>query len=382
MLVGIRDAAKLVGIAVISCCAVLVCTMFLNFYLDVILIESKITSELSMAFYHAQVASAKVVCLVAGGCLLLTAVVMLLFYVKHYIDTHKKELGILKALGYSNLKIAENFWVFGLSAFFGTALGFGGAFLLMPKFYKLQNQEKLLPEIAMHFHPMLFLCLVLLPTLAFALLAIGYAWKKLRQPVLTLLRDTLQSREKIKRDPKSSDRERSFLEDLRGSIVRTKKALAFFILFSSFCFSSMLQMSFSMKDLASKMMGAMIFLIGLTLAFTTLLLAVTTVVKGNTKTIAMMRVFGYSQKECCGAILGGYRALSYVGFALGTVYQYGLLRLMVDLVFLEIAGVPDYAFDVPVMLVTLGVFVTLYEILMYVYLEKIKRISVKEIMLE
>ena len=55
---------------------------------------------------------------------------------------------------------------------------------------------------------------------------------------------------------------------------------------------------------------------------------------------------------------------------------------MVDLVFLEIAGVPDYAFDVPVMLVTLGVFVALYEILMYVYLEKIKRISVKEIMLE
>ena len=59
-----------------------------------------------MFFYNAQVSTAKVVCLVSGGCLLLTAIVMLLFYIKHYIDTHKKELGILKALGYSNIKIA------------------------------------------------------------------------------------------------------------------------------------------------------------------------------------------------------------------------------------------------------------------------------------
>lgn len=49
-----------------------------------------------------------------------------------------------------------------------------------------------------------------------------------------------------------------------------------------------------MKDLASAMMGAMMMLIGLTLAFTILFLAITTVIHSNTKTIAMMRVFGYS----------------------------------------------------------------------------------------
>ena len=104
MLVGIKNVSKLIGISIIACCAVLVCTMFLNFYFDIRLIESEITSELSMFFYNAQVSTAKVVCLVSGGCLLLTAIVMLLFYIKHYIDTHKKELGILKALGYSNIK--------------------------------------------------------------------------------------------------------------------------------------------------------------------------------------------------------------------------------------------------------------------------------------
>ena len=105
MLIGIKNASRLIGISIISFCAVLVCTMFLNFYLDLRSIESEITSESSMIFYNAQVSTAKVVCLVSGGCLLITSVVMLIFYSKHYIDSHKKELGILKALGYSNLKI-------------------------------------------------------------------------------------------------------------------------------------------------------------------------------------------------------------------------------------------------------------------------------------
>lgn len=97
MLVGIKNASKLIGISIVACCAVLVCTMFLNFYFDVRLIQSEIASELSMAFYNAQVSTAKVVCLVSGGCLLFTSVVMLLFYIKHYIDTHKKELGIFQS---------------------------------------------------------------------------------------------------------------------------------------------------------------------------------------------------------------------------------------------------------------------------------------------
>ena len=137
-----------------------------------------------------------------------------------------------------------------------------------------------------------------------------------------------------------------------------------------------------MKDLSSEMMGVMMLVIGLVLAFTTLFLAITTVISGNTKTIAMMRVFGYSQKECCRAILGGYRPMSYIGFVIGTVYQYGLLRLMVDIVFKDFEDVPAYKFDFPVMLVSLVCFITIYEILMYVYSEKIKKISIKEIMIE
>lgn len=377
-----RNVSKLIGVFVISCCAVLVCTMFLNFYLDVRSVEGGITSEISMVFYNAQVSTAKVVCLVSGGCLLVTSVVMLMFYIKHYIDTHRKELGILKALGYSNFHVAKNFWVFGISAWAGTAVGFGGAFLLIPRFYALQNEEGLLPELAVHFHPIVLLSFVVLPTLFFMGLSIGYAWCQLRRPVLLLLREGLPAARKPPKGRAGNDRGLSFIGDLKMSTLKSKKTLVFFIVFASFCFSAMTQMSFSMNDLASEMMGAMMLLIGLSLAFTTLFLAVTTVIRGNTKTIAMMRVFGYSQKECCRAILGGYRPMSYFGFAVGTVYQYALLRVMVDVVFRDVEGIPVYRFDVPVMFVSLVAFIVVYETLMFVYSGKIRKISIKEIMME
>ena len=40
-------------------------------------------------------------------------------------------------------------------------------------------------------------------------------------------------------------------------------------------------------------------------------------------------------------------------FALGTGYQYGLLRIAVTVVFADVANVPDYRFDVKAMAVTL-----------------------------
>ncbi len=380
MVVGIKDAVKLIGISIISCCAVLVCTMFLNFYFDILPIKDKIISKQVMILYDAQVSTAKVVCIVSGGCLLVTSVIMLLFYVKNYIDTHKKNLGILKALGYSNFEIAKYFWVFGTSVFIGAFIGFCAAFLIMPKFYELQNENKTLPEVAIHFHLSILIYFVILPTLAFSALAVLYACLKLKRPTLTLLKDNVQSSSKIMKKKYKKEKDRLFIDDLKKNTLKTKKTLVFFIAFASFCFSAMTQMSFSMKDFSSIMMGAMILMIGIVLAFTTLFLAVVTVIRGNTKTIAMMRVFGYSQKECCKAILGGYRPVSYVGFAIGTVYQYILLKIMITVVFGDISGLPKYEFNVFAMIVSLVSFIVIYEILMYLCSERIKRISVKEIM--
>lgn len=95
-----------------------------------------------------------------------------------------------------------------------------------------------------------------------------------------------------------------------------------------------------------------------------------------------MRVFGYSHRECCKALLGGYRPVAWIGFAVGTVYQYVLLRMMVDIVFRDVENVPVYEFDFPVMFISLAFFLVIYEAVMHAYAGRIRKISVKEIMLE
>ncbi len=85
VVVGIKDAAKLTGIFIIVCCAVLVCTLFLNFNIDIAGIRDEITSQQVMLFYEAQMYTVKVVCYVCGGCFLFTSVQMLFFYIKYYV---------------------------------------------------------------------------------------------------------------------------------------------------------------------------------------------------------------------------------------------------------------------------------------------------------
>lgn len=381
MIIGIKDATKLIGITIIACCAVLVCTMFLNFYLDISSIQELITSAQMKAFYDAQVSTSFVVTSVSGGCLLITSIIMLLFYIKHYVNTHKKQLGILKAIGYSNIKIAKDFWIFGFSILIGTLIGYAGAHLLMPLFYEIQNKDKILPEVTIHFHPNLFICLIIIPSIIFAVISIFYGYMQVKNPVMTLIKDNNQQDHRIKKYSQKNTNY-SFLDELKTATLKSRKTLVFFIVFASFCFSSMTQMSARMPELSSFMMGAMILLIGMILACTTLFLAITTVINGNTKTIAMMRVFGYSQKQCHHALLDGYRPLAYIGFVIGTFYQYMLMKIMVDIVFKDITGVPEIHFDFQSMIISFIAFVIIYELIMYMYSKKINKISIKEIMIE
>lgn len=379
-----KDAIKLVGISIMICCAAVVCTMFLNYALDLFEIETLIDSEYGMIFYEAQLATVKVVCTLSGGCLIAASAVMLIFYVKNYINSHKKELGILKALGYSDIKISKSFWKFGLSALLGAAVGFGIGFALIPMMYERQNNDGYLPKTDMHFHPQLVFFIVILPAVIFAILAILFALIKLKQPVLILLKDNFQYDKNKKSGKARSDKDNdtSFAVDLKKATLKSRKTYLFFIIFAAFCFSAMTQMSFSMKDLSSEMMGAITLIIGLTLAFTSLILAVSSVVNGNARTIAMMRVFGYSSRECAACVLNGYRPFAYIGFVLGTGYQHALLRITVDIFLKDIENVPEYNFSFSSMLISLAAFLIFYEGIMKFYAVKIKKTSLKAIMTE
>ena len=345
MIVSIKDSVKLFGISIMTCCAVTVCNMFLNYYLDLTAIAGLIDNPYAQMFYDAQIMTSKVVCAVSGGCLAITTVVMLFFYIKHYIDSHSKYL---------------------LS------------FALMPQFYELQNKDGYLPELSIGYHWILFVLLVIAPTLVFALIAVCNSLLKLRQPCVNLLKGIV----KVKGKTKNTKDKKTFVAEMRSSVLRSRKTLVFFIAFSSFCFSAMIQMSASMKDLSSEMMGLMMLIIGVVLAFTTLYIAVTTVIRSNQKNIAMMRVFGYDSADCKRSVLDGYRPAAYIGFIIGSVYQYALLRIMVDIVFSGVEGIPEYEFDFLMFFITLAVFIVVYEGVMFAYGQSMKKIPLKQIMNE
>ena len=378
MIVSIKDIFKMTGMLIISFCAIIVCTMFLNYYLDLLTVENLITTDISRIFFDAQCNTCIVVSGVSGGCLLLTTVVLLCFYIGHYIETHQKQLGIMKALGYSRFSVAKNFWVFGLPVLAGTGLGYSMAHVIMPKLYEVQNKDGYLPDVPISFHPGLCISLIIVPSLFFALSAVAVSYYKLKIPALWLIRE--QSKRKVV--PAKKDTDMPFLQELEKSNVRQRKSLIFFITFAVFCFAAMTQMSCSMDELASQMMSIMIMAIGIVLAVVTLFIATTSVINANSKTITMMKVFGYSSRECANAVLNGYRPWAYLGFVLGTIYQYVLLKIMVSVVFKDVENVPDYQFDFPVMLITLAAFLILYEAIMFAYTKRMEKLSVKEIMLD
>lgn len=379
MLVSIKDSFKLIGITIVCFCAVFVCTFFLNFYLDAKSLEGTFTDPNLIALYDAQMSMAKFVCAISGGFLALIAVIMLVFYIKLYIDKNAKNVGVMKAMGYSEWKIAIRFSVFGLSVLLGTALGFGCGFIIMPTVYNGLMINGL-PSIDITFHVSLLFLLVLAPSVVFAALSSLYAYIALRRPVNELLKGKAEKIKTVKHNGEEKDG--SFLREMSLKTMSNKKSLAFFVLFACFCFSAMVQMAASMKDLSSATMGAIIFVIGIVLAVTTIVMAITSLVNGNVKNISIMKAFGYSMKECALSVLFGYHIFAFIGFALGTVYQYGILSLMVNLVFKDVANMPEYSFNVPVFFITLAAFLVFYEAVMLVYFFKMNKISVKEVMAE
>ncbi len=375
MTVGIKDGLKLFGIVVVFACAAFVCTFFLNFYLDALAVRDRV-EEASLPLYEAQLLSAKLTCLISGLCLMLVSVVLIAFYVKLYLDGHAKQIGILKALGVSDWKIASGFWVFGLSVFIGGAVGFGGGYAFAPVVYESMSGDGL-PEVPLRFHGELLFFLVILPFLCFSALAVLYALLKLRLPVSALLRGK-EGKPVNSRPPK---KQRAFLTELFFGTLKSRPALAFFVAFACFCFSAMLQMGFSMRDLASEAMGITVAVMGVLLAACSLLLSMTMLVRSNARTIALMRACGYRLTDYWAAVLGGYHIPAFIGFATGTVYQYGLLKLMLGLVFRDVE-IPDYSFDFALFGVVFAVFVLSYELTTVLFTLSARKISVRSLAVE
>ncbi len=376
MVVGLKDGIKLIGISIVCGSAAFVCTFMLNYYLDVAPLKDIVLPEM-LALYNAQLAMAKFTVAITGGVLAIIAAALLVFYIKLYIDGHSKQLGILKAMGFSGGRIAGAFWIFGLSVLIGCALGFGGAWAAMPVIYDSLNLEGM--DIAISFHAELIAYIVIIPAVVFGALSCVYAYFTLRKPVNELIKGKSVTG---KATVKDGDKDRSFLRQMSVTALSGRKSLVFFVAFSCFCFGAMVQMGLSMEELAANTMGVMILLIGLVLAAVTMFMAVTSCVNYNAKNISVMKAFGYSMKECVMSVLFGYIPFALIGFAVGTLYQFGLLTFMVNVMFADVGQMPDYGFDVQAFFITLAAFVVCYAAVMAFYARKISRISVRLVMSE
>ncbi|MDE6411990.1 MAG: ABC transporter permease [Clostridia bacterium] len=371
MIVGIKDGLKLFGVAIVCACAVFVCTFFLNYYLDCLALED-IPAE-SVQLYNAQQLSAKLTCLITGGVLAVIAVFLVAFYTGLFIEERSKIIGALKAMGYPNGTIALRFWVFGLSVLLGTAVGHGLGYALAPTIYSSMSDGFL--EVPLHYHIELTAGLVIAPTVVFSFVAVLCAYLKLRVPVMQLLRGKA---EKAKTG-KAKDNERSFLWEMFFRTPTAHKALAFFVALAGFCFATMMQMSWSMTELNDTVtMGVVMLVIGVVLSATTFLLAMTSLTRGNAKTVSLMKAYGYNFWEYGNAVFGGFRLFAYIGFAVGTGYQYGLLRLMVDLVFNNVENMPEYSFNVPCFFITLASFIVVYELAVLYFNYRIGKENVRK----
>ncbi|WP_314481465.1 ABC transporter permease [Streptococcus cristatus] len=379
---SIKDLYRLVVVSVISFCAVFVTNLFLNFYLDISLLDQANWLPEIQAAYDAQVAISWLIASISGAVLSLTSMLLLFFYIRQFIDQHKPELGILKAMGYKNWEITRKFWIFSLPVGLGTSIGYLSSFAMMPHFYQLRNQSGVLPEITIMQHWSLFLFLVVLPTLAFAALAVLYASYYLRLPALDLLKRVISSQKSPKRKAgKKIRKNRPFLKDLSASLLWSRKLLIFFVIFGSMCFSAMIQLSFGMKELTDETIQSMMMSIGTVLSVAILYLSLGVLLQENQETLAIMKVFGYSRNECHKSLFAPYRFLAFLGFVLGTGYQYGIMQLLLRLMEKSIAQKVDYDFDFGVCLMTLLVFVLVYESLIYLSSRRIDQLTIKQVML-
>lgn len=377
MIVSVKDGFRFVGISIVSFCAVFVCTFFLNYYIDLLSMKAEIPSDF-MPLYSAQIATAKITCAITGGFLSVIVVVMLFFDIKIYIDGHRKVIGTLKAIGYSNFRIAGSFSLFGFSVFLGCASGFAVGWALMTPIYR-ELTIKGLPEIVPEFHFILLLSLVIIPSLAFTILSSGYAYFSLRVPALSLIKGLSLKNPKKRRPTK---KERPFLKEMRRCTLLNQKGVVFFFAFSCFCFSAMIQMGLSMKNITIATMAYLILSIGLLLSVLSMTMSMTSLIRKNLSSVSVLKAMGFTKKQIFTALFSGFIPFAAIGFSLGTIYQFGLLSMLINIVFKDIGEVPDYSFDVPVFGITLTAFLLFYSLCFSFYLRKAYRVSVKEIAFE
>ena len=380
MIVQLKDLRKAIAVVIVSFCAVFITTLFSNLYLDLKGLDITGFNIMQKKFYDAQLIVSKFVVIITGTVLSISAAVMLIFYIKQFIDDSKHKIGILKAQGYSNNFIASKFSIFGILVFLVSLLGYGSSHLFMPKFYESRNTDNILSELTINFHPQLLLIMVILPSLLFLVISIVYVLFNLNVPTTNLLKKINSTNKKIRK--RRFRQYKNFFKELRATVLFSNKTLLFFVIFAALSFSSMIQMAFGMRDFVDGTIRIMMMVIGVILSLSILLISLEVIANSNIKNISILNIRGYSKGECSRIVLSGYRVVAYIGFAIGTVYQYFLIKTLLTVLSKKLDSETTYNFDLISVIGSFIAFVLIYEIFILYYSNRIKDLNVKKIMMD
>lgn len=126
---------------------------------------------------------------------------------------------------------------------------------------------------------------------------------------------------------------------------------------------------------------SLIFIVlGFVLSIITMTLVMRSVISSNKKYLAMMKTFGYNERESAKAVLSGYRIIALVGFGIGTVYGYVLMKLIFGMVSKQSSAYYPMTTDAIGILISFAAFVLIYEIVYRSYRRQIGEIPLKEVM--
>lgn len=383
-MVNSKEALKLVAVMILTFCAVFISTIFVNYPIDLKEIKYLITDPQIKVLYDAQMTMSSVITACAGGVLGAVTLLVLIFAIGRFIDENSANMGIMKALGFSEIRIAIRFYKFGLSVLLSSVIAYFAAFLFSPLFYESLWSGDFameLPRLAFGFHIETVLVLIVAPTVFFSLLSVLYARLRLRKRPLDLINGARKVKvSTLTQRLQSKGSQRTFLKELKRTMLFSNLLLVFFVGFAGFGFSAQIQMAFSMRGLTPDyLMTVTLIVIGATLGAVTLLISLTFVINANKKYIAMLKGYGYTETECCRATFGGYRLVAYIGFAVGTGYQFFLVKTIAS-IFESTYEMPEVTFNFVGFFATIAAFALFYEAIMFLYKRRINKISLREIM--
>lgn len=381
-MINFKVPLKLISVMILTFGAVFICTIFFNYSIDLKGIEHLIIDSQAQGVYEALTTQNQITIAAAGGILGVVTFLVLLFSITQFINESSAELGVMKALGYSHIKLSLEFAKFGLSIFIASAVGFLTAIPASHLFYNAFDSEGVLPKvIKFGFHIQVPFIMIVVPTILFSLIAVLYAMLKLKKPSLDLINGTSKIKiNKLTEYLQNKGGERTFIKELKRNMLFSNYMLIFFMGFAVFGFATEIQMAFMMSEVTEGwLMPAVFIAFGIIMGLVTLLLALTFIVKKNIKYLAMLKAYGYTENECNRAMFGGYRIVTYIGFAIGTVYQYFFMKMMIG-VFANAYELPEVKFPILGFFITLVIFLASYEFIMVFYKQKIAKISLRQIM--